>query len=142
MNMDMQHDGQVACTFPCCMSMSILHVHLHASCTCLCYGMDMDCSKDMGMQHGDGHVVCIRHVCIHVHVHVRCHYGHCTGLQAFFKVFFFKSFSLISLLFASYHLLYLLQITFVWLLLASHHIRSTFSLLFASIAPYHIRFAS
>jgi hypothetical protein len=29
-------------------------------------GMDMDCSIDMGMQHGDGHVACIRHVCIHI----------------------------------------------------------------------------
>jgi hypothetical protein len=30
--------------------------------------MDMDYSIDMGMQHGDGHVACIRHVqvCIHI----------------------------------------------------------------------------
>jgi hypothetical protein len=70
--------------------------------------MDMDYSIEMGMQHGDGHVACIRHVCNNVHVHVPVHY---LGTALIFKLFFqvtqfnftFIHFVLLAI-FASYHI--------------------------------------
>ncbi len=63
---DMQ-DGQAACTFPCCLSITMLYVHVqtdnwfsgcmstsllyvqvHAACPCHCY-------KQLNIQHGHGH---------------------------------------------------------------------------------------
>jgi hypothetical protein len=54
-------------------------------------GMDMDYSKDMGTQHGDLHVACIRHVCVHIRF-------------VPFDIFASDHTVFVLLLFASYHI--------------------------------------
>ncbi len=95
------------------MSMSVLHVLGNTALAQTCspdmdISRDIDCSIDMGMQHGDGHVACTSHVCIHVHVNV--HYIRFTFVSL--HIIF------VSLLFASIRF-YSLPIIFVLLLFAS-----------------------
>jgi hypothetical protein len=85
-DMDIQQDMTCSKDMGMQLGNSMPHILGHAVWTWTS-SMDMDCSIDMGMQHGDGHVASIRHVCIHIYVHVHCCYGQCTVSRPFKKFF-------------------------------------------------------